>query len=81
MLKRKVTVYAGKSKKPTEETIIDVASALLWAGDSQVGSRELDGEIHIPKDVRPSCDIPGFTIEVSYFLIHYLSFLSMELIR
>ncbi|RXW17835.1 hypothetical protein EST38_g8027 [Candolleomyces aberdarensis] len=74
-LRRRVRFYnqatATRREVSWNESVEDVGTAVWWqpATDSQNNpyTRHLEGEIHLAKDLRPTCEIAHFSI--SYFVV------------
>lgn len=77
-LRRRVRFFnaatATRKEVSWNESVEDVATAVWWAAPpheacrSDAHTRHLEGEIPLPKDLRPSCEIAHFSISYSVVL-------------
>ena len=62
-LQRRITYRSSGQREQRD----DVARAVWWAAQppsAECLSRELEGEIHLTKDLKPSCSVPNFILSV-----------------
>ncbi|KAL1727881.1 hypothetical protein EV714DRAFT_253423 [Schizophyllum commune] len=67
-LQRRITYRSSGQREQRD----DVARAVWWAAQPPSPnclSRELEGEIHLTKDLKPSCSVPNFIL--SYHVVVY----------
>ncbi|KAI0783254.1 hypothetical protein C8Q75DRAFT_836178 [Abortiporus biennis] len=65
----KISTY-GMSFEPI---VTDVRSAVWWAASLGSDFRVLSGEVHLPRDLKPTCHIGKFILHVSQVFLFYYS--------